>query len=326
MANVQPGNNSPVTSVQFSSSAFVAHPELFSEEQVRSYEQNGYLIFDPGYSEEEIQTMADRYVEIRDNPATMPNGMVRVRSLVPGTEHLEKLERIHLDPVLGPLHSHGPKLLHYVHGIVGDAGLRTMSTKFLVKPSGAPEHPAHQDWLYFYFKPEHMRHVVGTWVALEDADEENGTLYMVPGSHLKPLEEHKLSGQEGIQRVAYQTVDPAVMKEYIDAGKLIPLNVKRGQAVLFHPLVIHGAYENPARSKRTRQVLTAHYVSNDCQRLDHVKGSIHESIARDLYEIFKYKRKQSGIVMPDEPSEKNLRQTLLLDDVPNSAIAKRAKL
>ena len=324
MGKVQPGNDAPVTSEQFASSDYVAHPELFSDEQVRSYEEKGYLIFDPGYTEAEIEQMRARYEEIRDQPETMPKGMVRVRSLVPGTEHLEKLERIHLDPVLGPLHSHGPKLLHYVHGIVGDAGLRTMSTKFLVKPSGAPEHPAHQDWLYFYFKPEHMRYVVGTWVALEDADMDNGTLYMIPGSHKKPLQEHKLSGQTGIQRVAYQTVDPGVMKEYIDAGKMVPLNVKRGQAVLFHPLVIHGAYENPSRSKRTRQVLTAHYVSNDCERLDSVIGSIHESIARDLYEIFKYKRKQSGIEMPQEPSDKNLRQTLLLDDVPNSAI--KAKL
>lgn len=74
-------------------------------------------------------------------------------------------------------------------------------------------------------------------VHLDDADEENGCLHVVPGSHkLGPLEtaEHKHLDQE----------------EYpLEAGVALPAEV--GDVVFFNYLTIHGSGVN--RSERTRR-------------------------------------------------------------------------
>ena len=116
-------------------------------------------------------------------------------------------------------------------------------SKMLVKPleRGAP-FPMHQDYPYF----PHSRHtMVAASVHLDDADEENGCLYVVPGSHrFGPL----AASDDGSHHL-----DP---DEYpLDAGTAIPASA--GDVVFFNYLTIHGSGVNG--STRTRRNVLFQY-------------------------------------------------------------------
>jgi len=80
--------------------------------------------------------------------------------------------------------------------------------------------------------------VLTTWVAVTDADEDNGCLTVVPGSHRGKMLDHCPIPQLGIPESQF------------DAANVRALPVGRGGVVLIHPKTIHGSLPN--RSDRLR--------------------------------------------------------------------------
>ena len=131
-----------------------------------------------------------------------------------------------------------PRLVDVLRRLIGP-NVQLHHTKMLVKPpeQGAP-FPMHQDYPYF----PHERHsVLAASVHLDDTDEENGCLYVVPGSHrLGPLETHGES----------KTVDYP-----LESGVACP--AAAGDVLFFNYLTIHGSGVN--RSPRTRRNVLFQY-------------------------------------------------------------------
>lgn len=75
--------------------------------------------------------------------------------------------------------------------------------------------------------------MVTVWVAIEDATVENGCLQVVPGTHREALKDHCPSG---IQLSIPDTV--------LDKSKAVPLPVKSGGVVIFHPKTAHSSLVN----------------------------------------------------------------------------------
>jgi phytanoyl-CoA hydroxylase len=125
-----------------------------------------------------------------------------------------------------------PRLVGVLTGLIGP-NVQLHHTKMLVKPPerGAP-FPMHQDYPYF----PHERHtVLAASIHLDDADDENGCLRVVPGSHL-----------EGPREVEGESNTLAVP---LDEGT--PLPADAGDVLFFNYLTIHGS--GPNRSDRTRR-------------------------------------------------------------------------
>jgi ectoine hydroxylase-related dioxygenase (phytanoyl-CoA dioxygenase family) len=102
----------------------------------------------------------------------------------------------------------------------------------------------HQDDAY-YVKQSQSRTRMSVWVPLQDAHEENGCLWIVPGSHEWGLQEHK-SKSYGQCRLSM--VDDAI-REVLDR-RAIPVPVKAGSAVLFSALLWHGSKGNHTEQVR----------------------------------------------------------------------------
>jgi phytanoyl-CoA hydroxylase len=117
-------------------------------------------------------------------------------------------------------------------------------TKMLVKPpeQGAP-FPMHQDYPYF----PHERHsVLAASVHLDDTDEENGCLHVVPGSHrLGPLE---TTGES--KALSFGNASP-------DQIPGVACPAAAGDVLFFNYLTIHGSGVN--RSTRTRRNVLFQY-------------------------------------------------------------------
>ena len=106
----------------------------------------------------------------------------------------------------------------------------------------------HQDASYLRSAPQR---VAGLWLALEDADRDNGCLWMVPGAHRGPLRERYAvdwSTREG----TLVTTDPTPWPE----GEALPLEVPAGSLVVFPDHMPHRS--DPTRSARSRGALTLH--------------------------------------------------------------------
>lgn len=102
----------------------------------------------------------------------------------------------------------------------------------------------HQDYSYWtWTKP--MAHLT-CWIALDDADTENGCLHYIPGSHRWGLV--KKPGLAGDMDAVREVLTP---EQADDFDRKVPVTLKKGEASFHHPLMMHGSYEN--RSDRQRR-------------------------------------------------------------------------
>ncbi|MEO0355572.1 MAG: phytanoyl-CoA dioxygenase family protein, partial [Cyanobacteria bacterium P01_A01_bin.3] len=103
--------------------------------------------------------------------------------------------------------------------------------------------PWHQDATYLLTRPSS---VVGLWLALEDADRDNGCLWVAPGAQRSPLRE--LYEVDWSTRTATtRTLDST---PWPNEAESVPLEVPAGSLVLFHDRLPHCSYAN--RSDRSR--------------------------------------------------------------------------
>lgn len=106
----------------------------------------------------------------------------------------------------------------------------------------------HQDFSYWTFtKP--MHHLT-CWIGLDDANEENGCLYFVPGSHKWGL--LPITGLTGDM----DAVRAILNKEQLVAfEKRMPNELPKGFASFHHPLTMHGSYANVSDRPRRATVI-----------------------------------------------------------------------
>ena len=101
----------------------------------------------------------------------------------------------------------------------------------------------HQDYSY-WTRTTPMAHLT-CWIGLDDATTENGCIHYIPGSHrwnLLPTTQ-LAKGMEAILEI----LTPEQRADF----KPVPCELKAGEAVFHHPLMLHGSYEN--RSPRPRR-------------------------------------------------------------------------
>jgi phytanoyl-CoA hydroxylase len=87
------------------------------------------------------------------------------------------------------------------------------------------------------------------WVPLVDVNDEVGTLGVQPGSHKQGLRKHHRLQSSN----EYWSLAPGV----VDADKVIALDLKAGDYVLFHPFLYHGSLPN--KSDRIRWTMAARW-------------------------------------------------------------------
>ena len=110
----------------------------------------------------------------------------------------------------------------------------------------------HQDATYLYTDPVKL---IGFWIALEDATQENGCLWIAPGSH-----------KSGVHRRYVKNKDPD-SKELLIYDKAAPcyqlsnfrpVPVSKGTCILIHGQVVHFSYPN--KNDKSRHAYTFHVI------------------------------------------------------------------
>ncbi len=125
--------------------------------------------------------------------------------------------------------------------LLGTGDARLYWEQAVAKPPQArTELPWHQDNGYTPLEPEEY---VTCWLALDDADVDNGCLWVIPGSHLHGTMRHR--NGEGPFRVGHDGPP--------EDG--VPVPVRRGSVLVFSSLLLHRSGPNTTDRPRTAWIL-----------------------------------------------------------------------
>lgn len=218
----------------------VEHPQLLTQAQIQDYNEKGYIapidVFD-----------ADEVAEIRtyfDNllPKAMAAGWNNYE-----ITNWHKYCRGVWDIVTQP------KLLDYVQDLLGETIIVRHSHFFAKLPGDGKRVSWHQDASYWPLSPSK---VVSAWLAIDDADLDNGALQIIPRSHLNAQVPFSKSAPEE-NNVLNQTVTNP--ERYGDPP--VALELKAGQISLHSDWLLHSSEIN--RSKRRRCGFAMRFLSSD---------------------------------------------------------------
>jgi phytanoyl-CoA dioxygenase PhyH len=155
--------------------------------------------------------------------------------------------------------SYGQPELQWIDDLVGRAvdealvplldDMRRFHPSLIVKPAGERPVPPH---VHPIFTLEQAASTVFCWCALEDTDESNGAIQVLPGSH-KLFEIMPMYGQVPYFLPCFDQI----------AERMETLNLRAGEAVLFDESLIHGSVANP--SARNRIALATHCIKRKLQ-------------------------------------------------------------
>jgi phytanoyl-CoA hydroxylase len=152
-----------------------------------------------------------------------------------------------LDPVFAEV-SRRPQFAELARELGFERPLLLQSMYLFKQPRIGGEVGWHQDATYLHTEPST---VTGLWVALDDADRDNGCLVALPGAHRGPLRQrfHR-RGDE----LLTTTLDPAPWPAVQPAA----LEARRGTLVVLHGLLPHASAPN--RSDRPRHAYALHVI------------------------------------------------------------------
>ena len=130
---------------------------------------------------------------------------------------------------------------------------KLQSMHIFKQPNIGGEVGLHQDSTFLYTSPMSC---IGFWMALEDANIENGCLQAMTGGHRLPLKKRfKLARSGGTE---FEILDSTPWPD----NELDLLEVKAGTLVILHGQLPHYSAENT--SKKSRQAFSIHLVDSNC--------------------------------------------------------------
>ena len=237
-------------------------------EEYKQYHSNGYLIVRGLVAEPDVAAIRDFGMDLLHGRLAIP-GVAQ-----PETTDLQALykrfSRIHM------LHRHFataeqyllyPRVLDVLEALIGPDVL-ALQTMLFLNPPGHGGQGWHQDAYYITTYPETL---IGVWIALDQADEANGCLYVTPGSHAEPIyptaDRDHLYAEEAFADLGtvanVSSLDEeantltAVARTY---PAPIPCIVEPGDVIFFHSHLLHRSYPNRT-TDRFRRAFVSHYCN-----------------------------------------------------------------
>ncbi len=150
-----------------------------------------------------------------------------------------------------------PRILDYVQDILGPNIVAWGTQYFCKMPGDGKPVSWHQDASYWPLTPAHT---VTLWLAVDDADRENGCMQVIPGTHTLGHLEFDMSGADEA------SVLPQKIKRIEEYGDPVCFELKAGQISLHADMLVHGSEAN--RSNRRRCGLTIRYAAADVRSVD----------------------------------------------------------
>jgi phytanoyl-CoA hydroxylase len=131
-------------------------------------------------------------------------------------------------------------------GVLVGENVKGFASQFFIKHAGMPGNAWHQDE---NFVPTRDRSLCTSWIALDEATEENGCLWMIPGSHasgvLYPMRPHNNPMLDRAEECY----------DFPGLETAVPIVLRPGSCVFFSGYILHSSTTNRRRSGSRRALL-----------------------------------------------------------------------
>jgi phytanoyl-CoA hydroxylase len=239
---------------------------VLTPEQIRAFDERGYLKLDQFLAPEEIDSLKECLEELLQGRLQWPRRCFQTldarQYTAPSGEPMP--EGIQLpsgqDPRFRAVADH-PQLVAVMKELIGPHVQRYTDQVIMKSPGISPATFFHQDGFYWRSTPEKT---INCWIALDDAGLGNGCLSFLPGSHRWGLQEHERyfdeptlhSGETGqpFQRLR-------IPLDQVDFSQEVAEPVKAGGALLFLKYSWHRS--DPNRSSQPRRAYAIAYHERD---------------------------------------------------------------
>ena len=237
-------------------------PKL-SDQQINFYNEKGYISPIDVFSTKEAKEIRD---EIENIEKKWPNFLECL-----GLNYVHIISPIFNKACLNK------RMLDAVESIIGKNILICGTTLFIKNANEKGFVSFHQDAKYIGLEPHNW---VTAWVAITDANENNGCMRMWPGSHKNNLKHHNQKFDANNLLTRGQTIENVPIKE------TEPVILKAGQMSLHHPTIVHGSGINKSNDRRIGFVVQSYIGDN----VNQVLGKMFVQLARgkDRYKYHQY--------------------------------------
>lgn len=205
---------------------------MLNPEQVKQWKEEGYVIVPDFFDTSEVDLMKadlERMIEEGHgrNPVTAQDGETPDEKRI----NFQIIPLNNKSPLFKAL-PFLPKVKESVKQLLGDNVVRFLDQIFMKPGKSGVGTNWHTDNAYFASKAK--TEGTGLWIALQDSNLENGTMQVIPKSHLEdPKHERDLSSDHHITCAGY-----------IDPKQAVPVIVPAGGVVFFNFGVAHCTGDN----------------------------------------------------------------------------------
>ena len=227
---------------------------MLSEKEVQAYRDNGFImaqsLIEPALMDAiraEVDEVVAKSRDVAENDDVYD--LEDTHSMLEPRVRRLKVPHTYCDAVARV--ARHPGMVSILRQLIGP-GVRLQTSKLNMKSAqfGAPVE-WHQDWAFY---PHTNDDLLAAGILLDDCDEENGPMLVVPGSHRGPTYDHHADGY------FCGAIDPNELDSGLEQ-EAVPLTGPAGSVSFHHVRTLHGSALN--RSQRTRRLLLIQYTAND---------------------------------------------------------------
>jgi len=226
-----------------------------TEEQKRQFEEEGFCVVPNLLSARQIEEIEEFFEAFKHGEHVFDGGssyaeidatQMQLRAMNPH-RHSQKVQEWFLHPPVAGV----------LEALLGKPALGAQ-TMYYFKPPGAKGQGMHQDNFYLVAQPTTC---IAAWTAIDDADVENGCLYVVPGSHRGEILCPSERGQE-----RWLNYGDSHIGHFPRDQKPVAVRVARGSTMFFSGNLIHGSGPNKTED-RPRRTFIGHYIDHASQQV-----------------------------------------------------------
>ena len=227
---------------------------MLTRDQVERYRREGYVVVEDLVAAEtlaELRRVTEEIVATAHGVTSHTNVLDLEPSHTPERPRVRRIKSPHLaHPFYWDMAGH-PPVMAAIEPLIGPDIRVRPGGKVNLKSAGygAPVE-WHQDWAFY---PHTNDDVLAVGILLDDVDEDNGPMMVLPGSHLGPIHDHHANGAfcGGID----------LARTPLDLSGAVALTAPAGSVTIHHARLVHGSAVN--RSDRPRRLLLFEYAAAD---------------------------------------------------------------
>lgn len=243
-------------------------PYPVSVEEYIAFQRDGFLVVRGLVAQAEVAELRHYSDDLMAGRAVVP-GVAPPPDDLTDAERRHFYERIHMPhrtlEIFERFMLH-PRIVDVLEALIGPDVL-ALQTMFFFKQPGQAGQGYHQDSYYIPTQPDTL---IGAWLAVDPATQENGCLWMTQGSQAEPIYpdcdgisengDYILADIDPIRSASHPDTDKnTVSKVAAKYEREVPVEMEPGDVAFFGGHVLHRSHAN--RADYARRAFVGHYCN-----------------------------------------------------------------